>query len=428
MYRTCPPNIRSNFHRILLFSLNLIFPFPQALAIPFHGASIHSNQSTLFDRLDDYSLLNILDLLDLVDLSNVALLGERYKQLILHHQIHKYGINHGEVFIRALQYDVYLNLLPVRRQYSVLINQQYNEQFPILRAFCPILGHVTIESRYGSSDYLLQAIADVINTHCSNVPQTMILRFVESLSSDVTFENVTKLQIANAKFYGGVDLSNLNKIYPRLEELRINGLILLNENLPHLKHFHFDGTHMGHVDFLALSIFNQQLSSIKFGIQWSEFDHLHQVQMLFPNLEKLDIALTKYDDQRLRTLPNVETIQFHNLKHFRLDLTTSFDRDDDEVDQPIDHSIQRQFVGIEFDQLESFTLAHGDNPICPDVFDFIVRNQKLTTLIFEQVSLTYGQMRRFIDELSKLKVLKFDGRFGNQFADIAHFVIIILWQ
>lgn len=48
-----------------------------------------------------------------------------------------------------------------------------------------------------------------------------------------------------------------------------------------------------------------------------------------------------------------------------------------------------------------------------------MRNSELKSVNFEKASLSYDQIRRFIDELSKLKELSFDCRSENLFDDLA---------
>lgn len=142
-----------------------------------HAASIISNQGTTFDQLDDYSLLNIFDLLEFTDLANVATLSERYKQLILHHEIiTKYGANKAKFYasISSDDSEAEVSYINANNGTRIVLSKDHTNLFTILRTFCPIFGQLTISSDCANDD-LLSKVADIVNTHCTNVPQEVII-------------------------------------------------------------------------------------------------------------------------------------------------------------------------------------------------------------------------------------------------------------
>lgn len=245
----------------------------------------HSNQSRTFDQLDDYSLLNIFDYLELNDLVNVATLNERYKQLILHYQFFSKFISDEAKFYIDLapkNAETEVSYAPANSVGRIKLSRGHNNLFSILSVFCSKFGRMFIENHQVDDD-LLHRLADIVNTHCSNVPQTMSIIFSARASPKFTFENVTSLIIRYA-FNNGTTLE-LNKPFPRLTKLSIGGNLPLNQHLPHLQHFMYDSFYNGQFDLSTFGAYNPQLSSIQLGISWPPFKHLKDISELFSNLE-----------------------------------------------------------------------------------------------------------------------------------------------
>lgn len=355
-------------------------------------------------------------MLDPRDLANVAISSQRGRELIQRHYfIRKYGYDANiEINLPVHSNEINIKYVPAAGTggSSITIGIGLDPLMIILDTFCSAFGHLTIKS--SRSGEIMTKISRHVNDHCSNVPQKMILALSRYMPNFI-FENVTNVELKNVNVltYHNRNPVKINRMFPRLEELKVDDDPRFDQHFPHLQHFEFDRVYRGQINLAPLAAYNPQISSIRMTVYWPSLDHLRKINTLFPNVEILDVKLLRSTDKSPQT-GLMETIRFQKLKQFTLDVMY-FDE--------FDHEVNNNWIGLQLDfivinHLESFTLLNKNRPLIPRMIDWILRNQELKSVHFEATSVSYDQMRRFIDELPELREMTFDCRYGDQIVDI----------
>lgn len=379
-------------------------------------------ETTLFDGLDDWSLMEIFDSLDFGDLANMATLSPRYQQIIIdHYIIPKYALNRPiiHIFISKKMENTHVFYLPTDElRNSIKLTTGHNEMLSTLKAFCHLFAKVSIVTDYflPTGQKLIHSVAHALNNHCLNVPQTvsMSIHMTDKRQMDFVFEHATRVELGAPERYNA---SEIARMFPRTEALtlRIDKPYCLDFNFPHLKYFELSEMHYGQFDLKSFGARNPQITGIKMGFPW-EPKHLHEINEIFPNLHDLNVELRKRkEDSLVDKFSNffgsligssVKEIYFANVRSVTLVLTyLQYRKIRGEEHFDIIHNewIRDNLTMIRFNQLESFKLITRSRAFVDEQIDLITRNKDLIAVEFSSIILTYAQMRRLVDALPRLK-------------------------
>lgn len=261
---------------------------PQAPSV-ITETSIGLNQPTLFDIMDDYSLLGILDRLAFGDLANIGASSQRCQQLIIHHYLnHKYRLNGANVAIILYSRNKDVRISYANNNSSYSLSTGFNEMLSTLKAFCHIFNALTIThdfSDYGDKS-LMEQVSQTTNNYCSEIPQTINIDMV-SENTQFTFAHAANVDVRSPERHSA---DELNRIFPQVENLKIHiyESFKLDQYFPHLRHFEAVEVHHGLFDLGTFGKHNPQLRSINIAVSYNQ---LQQVNSMFPKIETLNIRL-----------------------------------------------------------------------------------------------------------------------------------------
>lgn len=366
---------------------------------------------TLFDFMDDFSLLNIFDFLEFGDLANIATLGQRYEQLVAHHYFApKYGLVESFAHISLSNFDTetratYTN---ANKPHSPnLYTIGYDRLFSVLKVFCSKFSHITIATNYILHNIdATRKVANTINDYCPNTPQTIKMDLPPStVNLNFTFNNATDINIHFAGYpahYG----HEIERIFPHMTSLSIDihAGYNLNHYFPHLKGVSVREDNNGQFNWKTFARRNPQIRSVRLKFDW-DIEHLEQINHIFPILESLHIDLKFRKEERKDGLvANVskwwnafnakplESIHFKNVKHFTMDISY--------------YHNERLLDGassIQFDRLESFKLITRSDQFIEEAIDVITQNAELKRVDVGSHILTAAQTVRLVNGLPKLE-------------------------
>lgn len=367
---------------------------------------------TLFDLMDDFSLLNIFDFLEFGDLANIATLGHRYEQLIAEHYFTaKYGLVGSSVDILLSNFDkqTYARYhTPKNSQNSPKLRTiGYDQLLSVLKVFCSQFSHLNIVTNYVFNDiHLTQKVAKTINDYCANTPQTMKMDLPSNtLNLNFSFNNATDINI-NFPVFPAYNGREIDQIFPRMESLSIDicSGYNLNHHFSHLKRVSVRENNNGQFNWKAFAKRNPQIDSVKTKFDW-DVDYLEQINQIFPKLESLHIELkvrkdgdnnglvgkmSKWWTSRFKAVP-IESVQFKGVKEFTLDIRYYHN-----------DRLMNGNSSIQFNQLESFTLITRSDRFVGEAIELMVQNRGLLRVDCSSHLLSADQIVRLATELPRL--------------------------
>lgn len=354
-------------------------------------------------------MMGVLDYLSFPDLVTIAGINSGISRLILDHYVGDMKGASLHITLTDATYSSRGIFRPVLAPgYDYYKPVGYDLMLRIVKAFCfgfSDLDIVINQERIHDSD-LIKQFADLVNTHCSTVPQRVtISRLPES--ANYTFQNVSTV-VFDIK---GHHFSNfpVDQYFPRVERLTVYmyGKFSLAQHLPHLKHVELKETPCGSLDWTAFGAMNPQIRSGKFTL-CGHPERLREANEVFPNLETLryyPIRGPANSDKPSGHRKNaVESVRFRNVKHYSLDLGAygsgwSSDLTAERLEED-------NISAITFDQLESFEYSSKTYKNQNDQIDFVLKYPEVQRLNITSFVMTYDKMKRLVDSLPKLREIK----------------------
>lgn len=190
---------------------------------------------TLFDLMDDYSLLGIFEYLDFGALANIAVLSSRLQQLIERHFIapkYSQAVIYLSVSMKDKDTRTFYEAAGENPRHIQLATG-HTAMFSTIFSFCHIFDRIILHAYDIYDINFIRNIADSLNNYCSNTTLEIGMT-LNKQTLDFTFEYATLVKL-NALEHENLDA--LSNYFPQMEELRIyvTEAFSFNQQLPNLK-------------------------------------------------------------------------------------------------------------------------------------------------------------------------------------------------
>lgn len=312
--------------------------------------------------MDDYSLLNIFDYLNFEDWIGIAEVHPRIADVILHYYIiRKLHLNENPITISLEFRKPYFGYSSPSKNAHKLLNSENstNTILSTLKLFGHAFNHITFAMpRFGNA--IAQIFYDHFDKFCKNTTKTIIIQGVDYRAlANWTYsfdETTTEIELRSS-----LDTPiSFNTLFPYMKKLSVVKPLEADvQHYPYLtecstKTFEGDDTNPSVHGLIRL---NPQLTRFHTST-YPNSSYVEYVNEMLPNLEALTFRLTIHS----RYISDQKIIRFKGVKEFTLDIYTK-------VPLPIYHHV---IESIQFDQLKSFKL---------DVFEKVFADDKLIAMI-----------------------------------------------
>lgn len=349
------------------------------------------------DNLDDFSLMGIFDWLELRDLLKLSTLRTRFQQLIEVHYIRpKYHLHDRWFFINVgdkvrMEYN--------KDRYDSVIADELPEILSILQSSGHILKFVQIEN-FPIGHRHLAELQQSINKYCAKAFQHARLvvdhntDFLLGMHVNISFTNAKSINLA--RYVDDIDPIRLDKAFPRMQKLTVINELDLNHHYPYLTETIFNtvGVLRNMSTLLEFMRLNPQLSHIELPI-WNDAAYLETSSELLSNLYSLTLTI----HSRAYTINALSVARFKSVKKMlvKTDRYVSPHNWNQE-------NLHQLLASLQFDHLESFTVA-STHPNSQDfIIQLIVRNTELRSVLINS-DMSFDQLSRLIEPLPELKEL-----------------------
>lgn len=342
---------------------------------------------------DDSTLLAILDYSPLDHLFEYAKISLHYRDQILNEYILRlYHVDEQTISLNIADSE---NTFIAIAKTGVRISNGLNDTISTIQQFGHIFKHFKVlvrdnaharEFSRNMETYCLQATYDITLERHSNhsidfwfpyahhVTIQYVNNFVDQIDLRILFPQMQHLEIANTDHqpwfeYNFFLLTEL-AYYPQTADA----------NAEHLKH---------------LLEQNPQIRSIRSSLLWDS-ECLQMVSEQLPNLETLSI---EFQPAQRRSDHLTRAIRFANVRTFSLKLVNFTDAWNSDA--------RKKLANIQFDRLQTFTLASDITARADGWVELIGRNSKLTNVQTQLFEMGHADLLRLF-ELVKLERLTID--------------------
>lgn len=364
------------------------------------------NQADVFNKLDDYSLLDILERLTPADLVSVAAVSPRISQLIWDYRlIPELGRKSSAISITVSSHYNKLLISPDgdESNFRALFTKP-DSILGTLKAFCPFFARLGIVLDYFSrrNFNFTDELFDHVNRYCATVPQKVTVINAKETIDAFTAQNVSSVTIHSPE---ALKNFSINGHFPRVERLSIliSNSFGITEHLPELKHFELlDGT-CGHFDLKTFAEFNPKTRSVKLDL-CDGLDDINEVSKIFPDLVSLHYKPKRNSNHASNEDKNtVQLVRFPNVTSYTIDL---MDYKREQLDPAFYVNLSRRFSSIRFDQLESLVFISLVNNSSMNQMGFVSQYKDLIRLDFSSYELCFEEVKRLVYALPSLKEIR----------------------
>lgn len=279
---------------------------------------------SLFDQLNDADLFKMLDQMDFEELVNVADLGERYRQLaIKHYMIPIYEVNEKSIkFSPPTIPEPLLGLLDVE---ILTKNEIIFRSIPIFIKTLRNFGHLISKLEYNGFNANKSAgnlMEGAINEYCGDaLIEISCVNFDGATMNEwkTPFENVENVAFGSGSMKSHV-FSRLNEIFPKLRRLSLIRLVaheksFIEQHYPYLEYLElFYITPVHSIDIEQLIASNRQLKTLHLSNEL-ETESPTFLRGKLPELEELSFILSKtnqFGDCKPTYLPHVRRLKIES--------------------------------------------------------------------------------------------------------------------
>lgn len=383
------------------------------ISIKVSGNSTEETNPTTLDQLDNVNLLSIFDRISLRDLVKMASLNPRFQQLIVRHYfIGKYRLHKDGVSLSA-GHDISMRYLSKKHNFDTILAQGYDETLYVLRHFGYIFNYLEVNVyEYG---YAFTAqMSDLVNKYCANANQEIgVQRAFGQENMTISLVNVTNVKIYHNSGTAQQDTFRLDLAFPHMTSLEISRRMDLDYHYSHLTEFtlHASDYHPNIDHFFKFLQFNPQLRKIHLPYFYND-TFVALTNELLPNLEAFSLEVL---NQKYGGANATEITRFIHVKTFTIDLIIL-------GAEFWTRELRQMLVSIQFDRLQSFSVAtcYGDS--INFLIDWIVGNTELDTVSFVGREMSFQQLSALIVPLNKLKVLTLRWTYASTLGELNRFL------
>lgn len=369
-----------------------------------------SHQIDVFDKLDDYSLLNILDKLNYGDLMNAASAIPRISQLLWGYNFAlKLRIESATLYIEVEGEYQLLEALyrPVGESRTKVLCAGHAHILATLATFCPAFGQLELTLNYFHPHNVdaTQKLIDAVNRYCATVPQKVTIKNGGGSIAEFTAQHATSVMVHNPEKLANF---SMHAHFPQVERLTIfvDRRFAIPERLPHVKHFELLEGACGHFDLRTFAALNAQIRSVKLDL-CDGLDSVREVNEIFPDLLSLYYKPKRMEGHAVRRQSEGDQlVRFANVTSYTIDLFHyyyyHYQQDDDAFHA---HNFAKLSL-IQFDRLDALEYITVDRFYRDGQVGLVTQYEEVTRLDYSSYGMAYEEVWRLVEAMPMLTEIR----------------------